>query len=80
MERKYKSLINSVKKVVQEVDPENWIDFAPDDEYDDYVFALVSRIANNNFELKSVKEVFPTISEIQCEELYGKLKNLTLED
>lgn len=60
MNKIYKNLFYKVKKIVLQIDPEDWVDIAPDDEYDDYVASVVSLIINKRFDMEALRKIFPT--------------------
>ena len=71
----HKFLFKEIKMIIQGVDPLGYMDMgAPDDEYDDYVFAIMSQ---NDKPLKEkLLKIFPNNDIKEIENLYLKLKQL----
>ncbi len=80
MSQSNKKIWALVKKNVQDVDPEDLMDVAPDDEYDDYVSAIVSKINNGNLLLESIQDIFPSIPLEKRDALYDKLIKINIKD
>lgn len=72
----YKDLKNSVQSIVNKIDPENLMDVAPEDEYNDYVDRIVSLIINNSFSKENLSEIWKAVDPKKVEEMYLELKEL----
>lgn len=71
----YKFLFKEIKMIIHSVDPLGYVDMgAPDDEYDDYVFAIMSQ-KDKPLKEKLLK-IFPDTDIKEIENLYLKLKEL----
>jgi 6-pyruvoyl-tetrahydropterin synthase len=73
--KKYKKIKSVISEIVNEIDPENLMDIAPEDEYNDYVEKICSLIMNRKYNLSSLKIVFPQVSDSKILELHRKIED-----
>ncbi len=76
MNKTSKKLFQEIKNIVIELDPENWADIAPSDEYDDYVYSIVRLLNQQRLGQDSLSEIFPDCDPISMINLLDALKKL----
>jgi 6-pyruvoyl-tetrahydropterin synthase len=74
MNYKYKSIKNYVKAVINEIDPEDLLDVAPEDEYNDYINQIVSLIINKKNSEKELSLIWKKVNLEKIKKMYLRLK------